>query len=316
MAIEQNALREVVANILPLIRSHSSRRKDDPSIGPFILGLTGLQGSGKSTWASSLVESLMDTHHLRAITVSLDDFYHTHSVLVSLRETNPSNKLLSVRGQPGTHDEKLGETFFVALSVGKQVRVPRFDKSMFDGEGDRAPESKWTEVDGSGTDVVVFEGWCLGFRPLDHSALEEKWESSVERSKKQPELAESPTPTETLHLHALEHLHSINENLRRYNGSFMNPESFDAFVHLDTEDLRNVYSWRLEQETKLRQARGTGMSDLQVAQFIQNYMPAYELYLEGLRRESLLTSTDSRPRKHLRILLDRARHVVEVQIVG
>jgi len=43
---------------------------------------------------------------------------------------------------------------------------------------------------------------------------------------------------------------------------------FDAFVHIDAEDLKWVYIWRLEAEVKLRIEKGSGMTDEQVKKFV------------------------------------------------
>jgi D-glycerate 3-kinase len=41
----------------------------------------------------------------------------------------------------------------------------RYDKSAFQGKGDRADESTWPSVEGP-LDLVLFEGWMLGFKPV------------------------------------------------------------------------------------------------------------------------------------------------------
>ncbi|PYH88174.1 hypothetical protein BO71DRAFT_436003 [Aspergillus ellipticus CBS 707.79] len=64
---------------------------------------------------------------------------------------------------------------------------------------------------------------------------------------------------------------------------FMGPEHLDCLIHLDTDDLANVYRWRLQQEHALHRARNQGMTDAEVVAFVQGYMPAYELYLDTLR---------------------------------
>lgn len=45
------------------------------------------------------------------------------------------------------------------------VRVPRYDKSARGGRGDRAPEAEWSVVS-KPPDVVLLEGWMLGFEAL------------------------------------------------------------------------------------------------------------------------------------------------------
>jgi len=43
---------------------------------------------------------------------------------------------------------------------------------------------------------------------------------------------------------------------------------FDAFIHIDAENTKWVYRWRLEAEVKLRAAKGSGMTDEQVERFV------------------------------------------------
>lgn len=45
----------------------------------------------------------------------------------------------------------------------------RYDKSAFQGLGDRAPQSAWPVVAGP-LEVVFFEGWMSGFRPMGQAA--------------------------------------------------------------------------------------------------------------------------------------------------
>ena len=84
-------------------------------------------------------------------------------------QANSQNKLLGVRGQAGTHDIKLAHNTLQQLksanSDSSEIALVRYDKSSHSGRGDRAPESAWQQVKGK-VDVVLFEGWMLGFRPL------------------------------------------------------------------------------------------------------------------------------------------------------
>jgi pantothenate kinase-related protein Tda10 len=43
---------------------------------------------------------------------------------------------------------------------------------------------------------------------------------------------------------------------------------FGALVHIDAVDTLFVYEWRLQQERALREAKGTGMKDKQVIEFV------------------------------------------------
>jgi D-glycerate 3-kinase len=146
--------------LIPKIKS-----QHEQSSHPIILGISGLQGSGKSTWASKIVEILTSQHRLQTITISLDDLYKKHDDLVAQRDQDPDNKLYRTRGQPGTHEEQLAAKFFDELRQYQgegELKIPSFDKSKFNGEGDRAAPSDWPVIS-SKPDVIVFEGWCVGF---------------------------------------------------------------------------------------------------------------------------------------------------------
>lgn len=146
---------------------------------PLFVGLQGPQGSGKS-YKSKLLQNHLSLPplSLRTAILSIDDLYLPHTTLQSLAESSPENRLLRGRGQPGTHDIDLGIRIFTALNeCQSDVELPRFDKSLHNGEGDRLP------MDGSGViirqppclDVVILEGWCVGFYPISTEELEKRW---------------------------------------------------------------------------------------------------------------------------------------------
>ncbi|EUC29173.1 hypothetical protein COCCADRAFT_29709 [Bipolaris zeicola 26-R-13] len=298
--LEQN-IRKALETLLPRIQKQHAESPDTP----IILGITGLQGSGKSTWASTLVKLLSEDHGLYSITVSLDDFYKTHTELLERRNQDPANKLYRTRGQPGTHDEALAQSFFQELKNwsatdgNKHLAIPSFDKSRFNGEGDRAPEHSWPRITRKPA-VVIFEGWCLGFTPVSPSFIQQKHALAL-----QDKLAVN-TPAQ----HQVSHLLEVNECLKRYCDTFMGPSHFHYFVHIDTEDLGNVYKWRLEQEHRLIEERGEGMEDQRVREFIDGYMPSYEIYLEQLRKGLF----EERGRM-VRVVLDEGRGVERVEVL-
>ncbi|KAF2690899.1 P-loop containing nucleoside triphosphate hydrolase protein [Lentithecium fluviatile CBS 122367] len=291
----ESSIRRVLNLLLPKIHS---LHKSSPQ--PIILGITGLQGSGKSTWASLIVKLLTSEHGLNTITISLDDLYKSHDDLIAWREKDSRNKLYRTRGQPGTHDEQLAAQFFAELRGCKgndALKIPRFDKSKFNGEGDRVPEEEWPRIT-TKPDVVVFEGWCVGFQPLSLADVE----------KKQQLASAGKLPVNTPAKHKLEHLLEVNESLKKYCDTFMGPQHFDFMIHIDTDDLLNVYRWRLEQEHKLIAAKGTGMKDEEVRAFVDGYMPGYELYLDRLR-----VGFFDEKGKQVRVVLDGERGVDRVE---
>ncbi|KAJ1333493.1 D-glycerate 3-kinase [Microdochium nivale] len=275
-------------------RAHNHHR----ATRPFFIGLNGVQGVGKTTLVSALADRLQHGEGLETLVCSIDDFYLRREDQQRLAEGEPENKLLQVRGEPGTHDMQLASSFFTALCRGEPVRVPEYDKSAYSGKGDRVPETAWARtVNGPGTSpvqVVIFEGWCVGFRPLAPDEVMAKYDSPG---------------TRTLKDHAPEHLLRVNESLRAYDAAVT--DLFDAFIHVDAEDTEWVYDWRLEQEVKLRQAKGTGMTDDEVVRFVDAYYPAYELFC-GKLRTGLFSE---KPGAQLRIVVGQDRRVKQTIVL-
>ena len=76
---------------------------------------------------------------------------------------------------------RLGVSILQSLLLRQSTRIPSYDKSAFGGQGDRTDLASWTEVNGPGQEtieVVIFEGWCVGFRTLDEPELRNQWEHS------------------------------------------------------------------------------------------------------------------------------------------
>lgn len=273
---------------------------------------------------------LSQEHGYNTRALSIDDLYLGHDELVALKTRHPGNKLLRTRGQPGTHDEKLAKRFFTELMGGPAlentdgngsqaiIRWPAYDKGLHHGQGDRIPQDQWERVTlDPPLDILIFEGWCLGFQPLTDTEVTEQWGQAMatridpSESKGDPE-AESLT--RTLADHRLEDLLLINENLRRYCDTFAGPWRFDGFLHLSTDKLSNVYGWRTDQERELRK-RGPGMSDSEVVEFVKGYMPSYELFLGRLQESGLFRGARGGSRRHVGVTLDSQRRVTSVDAI-
>lgn len=113
--------------------------------------------------------------------ISIDDFYLAHADQVQLAATHSDNPLVQHRGQPSTHDLGLAISVLSSLRARREVTIPSYDKSAFGGQGDQVPQDEWTQLNRSGQrpiDVVILEGWCLGFRALDDAELTTAWEEA------------------------------------------------------------------------------------------------------------------------------------------
>lgn len=211
---------------------------------------------------STLAEKLRQPPYALSTTVlSIDDLYLTHHLQSELAASHPSNPLIQHRGQPSTHDLPLALSLLSDLQQGKVTRIPSYDKSAYSGQGDRIPNEQWAEVNRDRrqrTDVVILEGWCVGFRALPREKLVRQWEGAVREREKGGYVGR-------LGWNRLEDVDFVNEALRNYDQL---TDQLDALIHLDAEDPMFVYEWRSQSERKLRETAGSGMTDDQVINFV------------------------------------------------
>ena len=236
--------------------------------------------------------------------MSIDDLYLPHDQQEALAKSHLENPLVQHRGQPSTHDVKLGTQLFDALASRKtNVNIPSYDKSAFNGAGDRRPEASWEVVNtisDPAVEIIIFEGWCVGFRALNDAEVERKWKAAKSEFE-----AKSEAYNGRLGKLQLDSVLFVNAKLREYDAL---TDRLGAFVHIDAEDTQYVYDWRLEQEAALRRDKGTGMSDAQVINFVNGYYPAYELYTDVLRN-GIYGSEEGR---QLQLVVGKDRKVKQV----
>ena len=251
---------------------------------------------------SILAEKLSQPPHcLPTKVLSIDDLYLTHDAQVELAAAYPANPLIQHRGQPSTHDLPLALALFSDLREGKETSIPSYDKSAHSGQGDRVPEEEWVVVNQEGNFkpwIVIFEGWCVGFRPLSKQELRRKWQDAVEQQ-------ETGGYQGRLGSNRFEDVEFINGALSEYNPL---TDQLDAMVHLDAQDPQYVYDWRLQQEAHLREMKGSGMTEEQVIHFVNGYYPAYELFTDTLRAGTF----GEEKGRQLRLVIGKDRRVIEV----
>jgi len=195
----------------------------------YVLGISGPQGSGKSTLTRLLAERLRD-RGLRVATLSLDDLYLSRAQRHRLAEH--VHPLLATRGVPGTHDVALGLHVLRRLREGAtDVRMPRFDKAS----DEPWPVSRWPCVCGP-VDVLIFEGWCLALPAQPAWALR------------------AP-------INRLEREADADGRWRRYVNHRLARDYPPLFAAIDTllflavPSWRAILRWRMQQETALPRCR-------------------------------------------------------------
>ena len=306
--IQDDKAQHVIPFVLDLLKRHEQKYTTHSTPPPLIIGLSAPQGAGKSLLVSLLHTSLTQTHSLPTTIFSLDDFYLPHEGLKTLAASNPNNPLLQHRGQPSTHDIPLVRSVFSSLKQNAPTKIPQFNKAAHNGHGDRVPESDWLNVNTDPANpirIILFEGWCVGFRPVDPATLRQKHASAVQA-------AQDPSANYRGRLghNTLENVSTINEALRDYDEI---TSQFNGLVHIDAEDPHYVYEWRLEQEHNLIKAKGSGMTDEEVNNFVDGYFPSYELFVEGLRMGVFRTLEEDAEGRQLRLVVGRDRKVKKVE---
>lgn len=240
-----------------------------------MVAMQGPQGCGKTTLCTS-IKSLLEKESVRVAILSVDDLYLPYPRLKALAESHPSNKLLSGRGQPGTHDLDLGSSVLKAVQTINNtghpvhpIHLPIFDKSLNGGKGDRSEE---TILLSPRLDVFILEGWSMGFAPVEPAVLQDRYSEGQNM-----EGLERPYFTS----HSLQSLLTLNENLGAVAAALYPP--FTVFIQVQPSSLEHVFRWRLEQEHHMKSLNGgRGMTDEEVHAFVERYMPGYELWGGGI----------------------------------
>ncbi len=224
-----------------------------------VQGILGGQGTGKTTLCI-ILQYLLNYLGYSVATLSIDDLYLTYAQRQALQQQDPR---LVWRGPPGTHDVDLGlqviEQCFQSNSFNSSTKIlmPRFDKSAFNGAGDRTVPEAITKPD-----ILLFEGWFVGVIPVTNDC----WET-----------APKPIITQEDRQFARD----SNQRLQAYLPLW---KKLDSLIVLDPEDYRLSKQWRKEAEHKMIAKGKTGMSDEECDRFVEYFWKSLhpELFIKPL----------------------------------
>ncbi|GGW66494.1 kinase [Alishewanella tabrizica] len=225
---------------------------------PAVVGISGAQGTGKSTLAQLLVTEL--THRgICCAAVSLDDYYLTASERQQL--ATKIHPLLVQHGVPGTHAIQRAISDAKQVLVGQAVALPVFDKALDDRLADK-PKAQ--------LQLLIVEGWCLGLSAQSEAAL-------------------------ALPINSLEAEEDAVGLWRQYvnqqlAGAYQQYFSLiKPLIWLKAPSWDSICQWRARQEQQLWQQRGKGMTDTQLARFMLSFQRLTEASWQQLPARAAFT---------------------------
>tara|TARA_B100000902_G_C27314535_1_gene920438 strand:+ start:3295 stop:3993 length:699 start_codon:yes stop_codon:yes gene_type:complete len=171
-----------------------------------IVGIHGPQGIGKTTLNKFLYNELSKDYNV--IVLSLDDYYLPYIEMNKFLESC-NDDLYKFRGLAGTHDLKLLFNTLINLKNNKKTLIPKYDKSLYNGFGDRIGYME----NNKRIDIIILEGWMLGYKPIKNNLNCE--------------------------------LNIFNDNLKKYDDI---QKLINIWIILETDDLNNIFEWRLNAE--------------------------------------------------------------------
>ena len=137
-------IKNLKKNYIPISFWIEKKYKEKGKI--LFLGLSGGQGSGKTT-ITGILKIILNKFFKRNVCItSIDHFYKTFNERnIMSKQIHP---LFMTRGVPGTHDTNLINKFFNSIKKNKY-----WSKII------RKPE------------IVILEGWCVGAKPQSNSLI-------------------------------------------------------------------------------------------------------------------------------------------------
>ena len=230
---------------------------------PFIVGLSGGQGTGKTTISSIMSIILKKYFKLNIFKISIDDFYKTRKERFLL--SKKIHNLLKTRGVPGTHDTSIILDFLnkVKHKNFKPLKLPKFNKAA----DDRFKKELWYSIN-KRPDVIIFEGWCIGARPQKNYQLK-KHINSVEKLNDQNLIWRK----------------YVNYQLKKNYRKLFN--QLNCLLYLKAKNFNLLQKWRLKQERKLLTfSREYKNLKIMNKKEVINFMKTYERITENMFKDA------------------------------
>ena len=205
--------------------------------------VAGSQGSGKSSLSKLIKLYLEKFYYKSVVIISMDDFYLSKRQRMQLSKN--IHPLFLTRGVPGTHDlELLNKKILQIFDKKFPVYLPIFDKVT-----DTRKRTYRKVLKG---DVIIFEGWCAGAQPVNHSYLQKNF-NNLEKYKDKNFIWRN----------------SYNKYLNEYQKIF---SQFNYFIYFQFNQWSHVLDWKYKQELELRDKK----KDLALKKYLKEFIQYYE----------------------------------------
>jgi len=205
--------------------------------------VAGSQGSGKSSLSKLIKLYLEKFYYKSVVIISMDDFYLSKRQRMQLSKN--IHPLFLTRGAPGTHDlELLNKKILQIFDKKFPVYLPIFDKVT-----DTRKRTYRKVLKG---DVIIFEGWCAGAQPVNHSYLQKNF-NNLEKHKDKNFIWRN----------------SYNKYLNEYQKIF---SQFNYFIYFQFNQWSHVLDWKYKQELELRDKK----KDLALKKYLKEFIQYYE----------------------------------------
>ena len=205
--------------------------------------IAGSQGSGKSTLSLQIKKYFEKFYFKNVVILSIDDFYLSSFQRKQLAKKLKTN-LFETRGVPCTHNLKLLiETVDKLKRNDFPVYIPIFDKVTDNKKKYNRKINK--------ADLIIFEGWCVGSKPIDTEYLKKN-------------------------INSLEKINDPNMIWRKaYNKALVEYQilfnKFNYYIFIKLPNWQYVINWKYKQELGLRSLTSDNHLKKKLYKFIQYY---------------------------------------------
>ena len=239
-----------------------------------VLALQAPVGAGKTTLSRAL-QQLAALIGCRLAVVSIDDAYLGWQERQQRMAGNPFGVN---RVPPGSHDVDLLLQAMAAWRAHsgpeRELRLPRFDKTLRRGQGDRAGFVT------TAADALLLEGWLVGYEPLGEPTIR-RWLAVAGHDLSPPEQ---------------QWLLTCDQSLAAYSRLWA---ACDSFWCLEPSDWSAVLRWRLQAEARQRRTGSGAMDATLVKRLVRATMASLPpaLYQSGLQQRAMAVAQLDRRRR-------------------